>query len=312
MKPIERISLYFAVALVAVGWMNRARAEDEVARKSGILDVRHISIRNAQGKVVLRLGAGENGGGQIEVLAKNGQTVVTLLARSDNDGEVRFFDEGGVLRSTMGANDDGGYANFYARTGELATYVGSDGAADTGYIAVLGKGKRKVIELSCHEKGALVKVTNSEGQRVVSLGAAPDTGTGVLVLSSEKGAPGVTLYTTGHGGQINVLNDQGKKAGFLGVSADPAGNGLWYVARKDGQRIVEAGATSAAGGYMSMRNSANKRVLFLGATTGKDSDDGVVEVSRRSGGLGVVLRGYSGGSSATVYDAGGKAKAQLR
>ena len=97
-----------------------------------------------------------------------------------------------------------------------------------------------------------------------------------------------------------------------GVRAHPAGNGLLYVARDDGSRLIEAGRNSGRGGYMSVRNGEGKRVLFLGASTGDAPDDGVLEVSRSSGGLGVVLRGHAGGSFVQVYDLQGKAKTRIK
>ena len=117
---------------------------------------------------------------------------------------------------------------------------------------------------------------------------------------------------TRDGGQFGVFNATAKKVGFVGVSASPAGNGLVYVARDDGVRLWEAGRNSSRGGYMSVKNGSGKRVVFLGSTTGDQADDGVLEVSTRPGGLGVVLRAYGPQSSVRVYDAAGKVKDTMR
>ena len=275
--------------------------------------VQEVKLVTAEGTPLLRLGATSDGAGEIEVFAKNGKRVVRLFARSDDDGELALYDEDAVLRANIGGNDDGGYANFYGRTGTLAAYLGADSREDCGFIGVYGAGKKEIVGLYGNEKGGVISVRNGETEnQILMIGAAPNNGMGFVGLGTSEGKAGLALYVTETGGQIKAMNADEKTAAFLGVSADPAGNGLMYVARKDGNRLIEAGATSAAGGYISVRNGADERVLFMGASTGEAPDDGVLEVAHKNGKLGVVLRAYSGGSSVRVYDDAEKVKVNLR
>jgi len=287
--------------------------EPEPEASVGPLTTTELIVQSADGKKLLRLGANRGGGGQIEVFAKNGKRVAVLFARSDNDGELALYDESGILRSNIGGNDTGGYANFYGSGKQLAAYIGADTAKSHGYIAVYGPGKKEVVGLYANAKGGVVSVRNAETKKqVVMIGAAPNNGMGFIGLGTTEGKPASAFFVTRNGGQIKTLNADGKTAAFLGVSANPAGNGLLYLCRKDGERIVEAGATATRGGYCSMNNGQSKRVLFMGASTGTAPDDGVLEVARKNGKLGVVLRAYSGGSSVRVYDKDEKVKVNLR
>ncbi len=322
MRVVERICLYLVVAYAALTLLDRARADEEpaagskskpVAPAPAAVTTSEINLVNADGTLVVRMYARASGGGAIDVFNKAGKLATRLYARNDHDGELQLNDENGELRSNIGGNDTGGYANIYNRKGDLAVYAGGDSEADAGYVAVWGPKEVKAAEISVNKFGGAFAARNvATNKRVTSLGTAPDTGTGVLAIASKEGKAGVGAYVTEDGGQLMALNGAGKRAAFLGVSADPAGNGLIYVANKSGQRIVESGANAGGGGYMSVRNSVDKRVLFLGATTGKAADDGVVEVQRKSGDLGVVLRAYEAASSVRIYDKDEKVIKQLR
>jgi len=274
---------------------------------------RELNITNAEGKVVIRLTANASGGGELTVSRDDGRRIARLYARADHDGELDLYDENAVIRANIGGNVDGGYSNFWNRSGDTAVYLGADAESESGYVAVYGPGEKRVIELLSNDRGGVFTVRGLEsGRTIATLGAAGDTGTGYLGLGSPDGTTGVALYTTTHGGQVKVLNNEGSSVAFLGVSADPEGNGLLYVANKAGQRIMEAGANTSFGGYVSLRNSKDKRVLFMGSSTGTSPDDGVIEVETAAEKLGVVLRAYAGGSSVRVYDDGEKVKSQLR
>lgn len=280
---------------------------------SDTLSVKSLEVRNGAGKVVVRLGMTPTGGGMIEVRNRMGKRAARLLVRSDNDGELRLYDDKDTMRTAIGGNDEGGYANFYSRAGDLAAYIGGDSGADAGYIAVFGKKEKKALELYSNEKGGIVAARNVvTDKRVATIGTAKDTGTGVCVMNAGNGKRGLFMFTSEDGGQLAIQNSSEKRVAFLGASSDPAGNGLLYVARKDGQRIGEIGVNDSKGGYLSVKNHNDKRIIFMGAATGESEGDGVLEVGRRSGKLGVVLRGYAGGSSVRVYDIAEKVKEQLR
>jgi len=272
-----------------------------------------LHVKSADGRTLLRIGEAPGGGGSVELFSKSGKRAARLFARTDDDGELTLHDHTGVLRANIGGNDDGGYANFYGGDGKLAAYLGADAAKKSGFIAVYGGGKQELAGLYANAKGGVVSVRNAETEKqIVMIGAAPSNGMGVIGLGTDQGKPALASFVTKNGGQFKVLNADGKTAGFLGVSANPAGNGLLYVSRKDGERLMETGAGTAGGGYMSFNNSANERVLFLGASSGSAPDDGVLEVARKNGKLGVVLRAYEGASSVRVYDKDEKVIQQLR
>ena len=86
--------------------------------------------------------------------AKPGDTIQIDVER---DGELRLYDDKGRMRSSLGGNDEGGYANFYNRKGDLACYVGGDAGAERGYVALYGHQKGKVLELVGTPKGGAVR-----------------------------------------------------------------------------------------------------------------------------------------------------------
>lgn len=301
MRTLERFALYALAAYVAVHALDRAGAQDagtEATPAPKTLSANALEIRAENGVTVLRLSTTSWGGGQIEIFNQAGKVATRLFVRKDQDGELRLYDEHGSLRSTIGGNDAGGYANFYNRKTKIAAYIGADSAKDSGYFSLMGANEKKIVEAFANAKGGMVAVGNTAtGKIVANLGTAPDTGTGITGLAGPDGRPGFMAFCTKDGGQATVLNAQGNKGAFLGISSNPAGNGLMYVARTDGKRLIEMGANAGRGGYFSVFNSQSKRVIFAGASTGDSPDDGVVEVERAGGQLGVVLRAYRGGSS---------------
>jgi hypothetical protein len=191
--------------------------------------------------------------------------------------------------------------------------VGSDSEADAGYVVVYGAKDKKVIDLFANERGGRMSVRDAaSGNTVVNLGSDTTTGSGYLGMGDAHGFPGVAVFTTDEGGQVQALNRNGKTAAFLGVSSSVAGNGLIYVSNKDGDRLFETGANVAGGGYTAIFNTKSRRIVYLGGSGGTDPDDGVLEVVTAAGKLGVVVRAYSGGSSVSVYDPTEKVKSQLR
>lgn len=253
------------------------------------------------------------GGGYAAIYAANGKKGAEIVANKRGALFATTNVQTGERTGAFGTADDvgDGFLALAAKSGKArAILFGLEGG---GRLSIADKAGETVAQLGTNAKGASLELLNSETKRSVAvLGTASDTGTGLLALNRPDGKLGMALYTSQHGGQMNVLNGDGKKAAFIGVSANPAGNGLMYVARTDGQRLFESGATASAGGYMSVRNHRGERVLFIGASGGQSKGDGVVEVSRRGGKLGVVLRAFQGGSSLRVYDAEGKVKTQVR
>ena len=226
---------------------------------------------------------------------------------------LRFYGPGEKKVVTAYTHKKGGMLATRNLEGRTMAVMGSESGKDGGYFALYGSNNKKAFEAYTHKKGGLFVARNTETNKSVALfGAASDTGTGLLSLSSATGKRGVTVYTTKNGGQIAALNAQNKTVAFLGVSSDPAGNGLVYAARDDGQRILEFGRNAHMGGYLSVRNGLGKRVVYLGASTGNTPGDGVIEITRNNGKLGVVARAYLGGSYVRIYDKDEKIVKQLR
>lgn len=272
-----------------------------------------LHVKSADGRTLLRIGEAAGGGGSVELFSKSGKRAARLFARTDDDGELTLHDHKGELRANIGGNDDGGYANFYGGDGRMAAYLGADASKKSGLIAVYGEGKKEVVGLYANSKGGVVSVRNAEtDKQIVMIGAEPNNGMAFIGLGTDQGKAALAGFVTKNGGQIKTLNADGATVGFLGVSANPAGNGLLYVSRKDGKRLMETGAGTEGGGYMSFKNSKDERVLFLGASSGEAPDDGVLEVARKNGKLGVVLRAYESASSVRVYDKNEKVIKQLR
>ena len=182
MRAIERICLYLVVGYVAVALIDVARAQEEQASVTPAQPVvtRELQIHNAAGKVVMRLGEAEGGGGQIQLYSAEGVVAARLIVRTDHDGELRLYDDKGRLRANIGGNDDGGYANFYSKTDKMALYVGADSAADAGYVGLYKEGTR-VAEMLANKSGGSFAASCAKTQkRVAELGAAADSGTGLL------------------------------------------------------------------------------------------------------------------------------------
>ena len=296
-----------------------------------------ITVLNQEGGTALRLHARTDQDGEVQLYDETSK-LRAAFGGDREGGYANLYNRKGDLACYVGGDtgSERGYVALYGRekakvleliastkgggvrvrNGSGKTAVAMLGATDdtgAGFLAVGSPAGAPAVEISSTPKGGNVTVRSHESKSPVAiLCAAPDTGTGYLGLRCEKGRSGVAMYTSQHGGQVNVLNTAGKKVAFLGTSAAPAGNGLAYVARDDGQRLFETGRNGHRGGYASIRNGLGKRVVFLGATTGEHPDDGVVEVTQKSGTLGVVLRGYGPQSSVRVYDREGKVKDSLR
>ncbi|MDA1194652.1 MAG: hypothetical protein O2894_05655 [Planctomycetota bacterium] len=315
MRLIERVCLYLVVAYAGVGLLDRARADDEAepAQPASVIEATEVVLRNSDGDIVLRLGATTAGAGVVEVFNKTGQLATRLFARPDRDGELQLFDEHGELRANIGGNDVGGYINIYKSQDVPAIYLGADSDREAGYAVVYGAGGKPAVQLFEDDGGGRVAASRAgDGRRVIEMGAAPEGAGGFLALSNGAGNPGLACYCSDVGGQVKALNSDGNAAAFLGVSSDPAGNGLIYVARADGQRILETGANTSRGGYLGINSGDGKRTVFLGSSTGESAGDGVLEIMRKQGSLGVVLRAYEGGSSIRVYDKDEKVIQNLR
>ena len=274
----------------------------------------YVNVMGAQRKTAAYLGSDSGtGGGYAAIYTANGKKGAEIVVHKRGALFTARNADTGQRTVAIGTADDAGdgFLALAAKNGKPRAIVA--GLQGGGRVSIADKADQTIASLGTNAKGATLELVNSQAKRAVTfLGAAPDSGTGMLALSREDGTLGMAMYTSQHGGQMNVFNSGGKKAAFLGVSANPAGNGLMYVGRTDGQRLFETGATANRGGYLSVRNHRNERVLFLGASSGQSAGDGVVEVSRRGGKLGVVLRAYEGGSSTRIYDTAGKVKSQLR
>ena len=252
-------------------------------------------------------------GGYMAIYAPGGTKAAEVTTHAKGAAFIASNVGSGKRTAILGTDDASGHGVMLVGTSGGEARVLASAATDVGRVAVSGGNHRLAGVLSSNAKGGSLELRNVENDRQIAfLGTATDTGTGMLALSRPDGKLGIAQFTSPQGGQHVIYNGDGNKAAFFGVSGSPAGNGLLYVARKDGQRLFEAGANAGRGGYMSIRNSLDQRVLFLGASGGTSADDGVVEVARRGGKLGVVLRAYGGGSSVRVYDSEGKVKSQVR
>ena len=99
---------------------------------------------------MISLTANETGGGELTVSRDDGRRIARLYARTDHDGELDLYDEHAVLRANVGGNSDGGYCNFWNRAGDTAVYIGADGGAETGYLALFGPSVRDGLAVYTH------------------------------------------------------------------------------------------------------------------------------------------------------------------
>ncbi|MHC4959287.1 MAG: hypothetical protein ACYTGN_13035 [Planctomycetota bacterium] len=160
MRSMERLA--FAVALfAAVAILDRADAQGGNALRTSQLE-----ITNADGRVVLRLSAGEKGGGRIEVLSPSGKRAAVLSCRADSGGELLLYDDKGRLRTTIGGNDDGGYLSVRNGTGKRVVYLGAStgkAAGDGVFELYRADGKLGVVNRA-NAAGSSVATYDSTGR----------------------------------------------------------------------------------------------------------------------------------------------------
>ncbi len=184
MKFVERVCLYALIAFVAVHLIDGARADDE-EKAPEALTAREINIENADGKVVLRLSANDNGGGRVQIYAKNGAEVARLAAGATG-GHARYSDNGE----------------------KSVAYVGADPGTGTGYVAVRGK-EKSGVSLFVHEYGGVVHTNRSNGKPSVSLGSGIDDGSGYMFISDRNDDPALA-FITAPAPTISVVSNDGK------------------------------------------------------------------------------------------------------
>ena len=316
MRTIERIG-FLVILFCTVALLERAGAQDGMSGMSEVteadaagspISTSQLEITAPDGRVVMRLGTLGGGGGMIQVFNKNGKVAAQLYADKDNDGTFALCDAGGVGRAFLGGSVSGGYANFKTKSGKMGARIGGNATRDAGHFTLYGGGKQRVL-LRALGKSGYARFDN-DASSVLVLGGTSDSGAGFIDVSNADNKTGLRLQVAKTGGEISIKNPNGKRTAFLGCSSN-RGNGVLIIAHNDGRNIVEVSGNDG-GGYLAAHNWRDKRSIFLGAATGKGRGDGVLELSRSNGEVGVMARAYDGGSAFSVYDSAGNLRKQLR
>jgi hypothetical protein len=249
MHRIERFLVYPVLAALCAAVFLRLEAVVADAPPDGafgVLTVRELKVVDGEGNVVARVASDEDGGvlqvGAHPGKGKGGFLVDTLAgggrayARNLDGTEVAYLgaanDTGaglvyvnaktGAKTVEVSSNEKGGYSMaFGAEGGKAVAYSGAASDSGNGIAIVWGTNGVRGGEMAYGTKGGYVSTTSAEGKMCGFLGAASDTGVGLVTLHRADGTRTMLLHATEDGSTVRCLKADGSEV--LQATADGSG-----------------------------------------------------------------------------------------
>ena len=125
-KRNKRLTVALTMTVVAMAAVVTMAATGE---KRGVFDMvvaRTIFVKNDAGKVVVGLGANDDGDGLVETNSAKGKELVALSSTLDGEGTVMTFQPNGKELVALGSNPDGGGVWVNNKTGESIASMSAD------------------------------------------------------------------------------------------------------------------------------------------------------------------------------------------
>jgi hypothetical protein len=144
---------------------------------------------------------------------------------------------------------------------------------------------------------------NSAGRIIANLGVGEDSAHPGVWLTGDGNA-GAYMRVFGRTGELNLLNNDGKKIFFAGEQGDKR-SGVVRLFNAGGQEVFSAGTALEGSGGVWVNNQPGKQVAFLGAST---TDIGRLTLSDTTGNLRAKLDATG---NLVLYNSAGKDVAMI-
>ena len=337
-----------AIALAAATVAITSLAATQSARTPDVIRARRFEVVDANDKVVLLAGIGQNGG-QLDVWGNGGTNVLRLGANGDG-GDLAVWNskqqgvaaiyataQGGRIEATMGDGSGAAVLRAEGAAPALAITDAQDrprivatSAGGSSGISVRSEGGQELIALGASEgSGGIVRVAQPDGTIAAQMLAfdkgglvecASRTGGRAAMFGATAADAGGSLLLYGPDGieavSAHAKTEQGSRLSLLGATGQPsaviesgADNTGLFAVFADGKRVVGLGG-SAAGGLLNLSKPDGRAVVVAGAAT--DADGGAISVRGGSGSQ-LVRLGVDrvGAGEVAVYDGTGTRKRVL-
>lgn len=182
-----------------------------------------VYLYDARQQVRGRFCVWPDGQARLEFLNAEGKVVVTLGEGPEGRGEIVVQDADGTPRAGLKANEHGGAVSVVdARGKTLATMVGG---AEGGQVFICTPGQKAVVTLRSAPEGGLLTLAEPGGQ-TMGVFAVREFGAALSVYG-EQGMPAATLAgLTAFGGRLSFYTVDGEPAGMWpGIDGTPPEDG---------------------------------------------------------------------------------------
>ncbi len=144
----KRLTVALTMTVVAMCAVVTMAAKYRV-EKEGLFErvaTRHINVMNDAGKVVVTLGANDNGDGVVQTMSAKGKTLVALTSTVDANGTVTTFQPNGKELVDLTATPYGALIEVVNKTGEYIVTMGADEYGNGLVGAYNRKGTGRTLE----------------------------------------------------------------------------------------------------------------------------------------------------------------------
>ena len=183
MHKVERVFVYGA--MVVLGWAAFARTQAVEADgagdgRFGVLTVNEIRVNGADGTMVMKLAADEDG------------------------GYVLWRDAKGAPMGWITANAKGGYVYTMGKNGKSTAALGTSDSKGVGFLRLNDTEGERRYAVSSDEAGGYCNFTNNKGTDVAYMGSGKDMRAGLMILWDEDGKRRVEAGADTSGGYVQT------------------------------------------------------------------------------------------------------------
>jgi len=186
------------------------------------LTVRAIRVVDAEGNVLLELGASDKGGYVLTKDDAGEQTGFFGTAANSGVGLMQLYGGTAEAPVEMASDDHGGYVLLRNARDKPGTQLGvrEDGG---GYVSVHDMAGASTGELHAGVAGGFVSLFNRSLKQVAYVGVSRTTKGGLLQVNASDASIRSEVGETPRGGYVSIVHATGKTAVGLGINAEAKG-----------------------------------------------------------------------------------------
>jgi len=153
--------------------------------------------------------------------------------------DLVLVDGGGREVGFLRVAETGAFLDLANREGNRAAYLGATGTDGTGFLQLCAADGAGRVEGLCTGRGGTLATLSEESRIVTLMGAASDTGAGLVLVNRKDGVRGVELATNATGGYVQVKDAEGRRAVHAACAKEKGGYAATLAA--DGSETARLG-----------------------------------------------------------------------